>query len=209
MDDTIKFASYIDALLARPELNALVSAYFDPANRFAATDFDTLGENLRGRIAIDDLLAATLLDIRFPPDAVRKLLHTRADAITDVLTGWEDVPLWEATDHDLSRAEMLWDLLRCRNVNRAKQSKLCARKRPKMIPVHDGVVHRFFGYPNRFWYPLRAALSEGNRHKRIDALRPPGLPGTISALRLLDVAVWMTESRSQYVVRLRRIFEGE
>lgn len=210
--DEEKFARGLDRLLGMPRVRELVAAYFDPApaNRFAGEDFDCLGDNPPDRLVADDLLAATLLDIRFPPDAVRHLLHAKAREIGEILEGWQDVPLWKATDEDIEQAQRLWNLLRCRQVNRTKQSKICARKRPQFLPVFDDVVDRYFGSPIQVWRPLRAVLADSDRHRRIENLRPSGLSHRISTLRLLDVAVWMVESRSQYVSGIRRLrgFDG-
>lgn len=44
----------------------LVEAYYRPGKKsFAGALFDTLGENLRDSFSSDDVLAASLLDVRF------------------------------------------------------------------------------------------------------------------------------------------------
>jgi hypothetical protein len=65
-----QFNERVDISL-RPPAHELVAAYFNPVGNFAADTFDTLGTNSPGRITIDDLLAASMLDVRVMPLAVR------------------------------------------------------------------------------------------------------------------------------------------
>ncbi|MGN9779419.1 DUF6308 family protein [Micromonospora sp. H33] len=76
-------------------------------------------------------------------------------------------------------------------------SKLLARKRPRLVPVHDDVVLRVLAPPeNQFWVTLAAALTESALRNEIEALRPTGIDSP-SLLRLLDVAIWTRHSRSR------------
>ncbi|OZB88551.1 MAG: hypothetical protein B7X41_07570, partial [Microbacterium sp. 14-71-5] len=62
---------------------------------FAGSLFDDLGDNPPDRFTTDDLLAASLLDVRFKPEAVRALVS--AGVADDLLSGVPtDLPLWEA-----------------------------------------------------------------------------------------------------------------
>ncbi|RAO31428.1 hypothetical protein ONO23_03823 [Micromonospora noduli] len=72
--------------------------------------------------------------------------------------------------------------------------KLLARKRPKLIPVYDGVVSCALGTGTGFWKWLHGILREDDcvLAQQLDALcREADLPAAISRLRILDVAVWM------------------
>jgi hypothetical protein len=60
--------------VSTPGLGQLLAVYYDPAGRFAGATFDTLGANPPNKITLDGLLAVTLLDERWTPAAVRRLL---------------------------------------------------------------------------------------------------------------------------------------
>ncbi|MFJ1709305.1 DUF6308 family protein [Kitasatospora sp. NPDC088346] len=72
--------------------------------------------------------------------------------------------------------------------------KLLARKRPRLLPVYDRVVRCAVGRPASFWLSLRDALAADGRalHRHLLDLRTAAaLPGTVSALRVCDIVVWM------------------
>ncbi len=72
-----------------------------------------------------------------------------------------------------------------------------ARKRPRLVPIHDKVVLRVLAPPKkRFWVSTAAALTEDCLRDEIEALRPDGIASP-SLLRLLDVAIWTRHSRSR------------
>jgi hypothetical protein len=52
----------------------LVAAFFDPARPFAGATFDTLPDNPPNTFTASDLVAVSLLDVRFEPRAVRQAL---------------------------------------------------------------------------------------------------------------------------------------
>jgi len=199
--------SRIDAVLEPPAAE-LVAAYFEPAteNRFAAEAFDTLGENDPLVIGADDILATTLLDIRFSPAAVRAILGPDRGDLMDLL---RDVPsgadIWQATDREFAHARVLWNRLRTyHGIESVVAGKLMARKRPRLIPIIDSVVTRTLRFPSgTYWLTLRQALGDAKRRTRIEALRPLGLSPAVSTLRLLDVAVWMRGSESANARRVR------
>jgi hypothetical protein len=190
----------LDAVL-EPPAAGLIAAYFDSTtnNRFAAEAFDTIGENDPLAIGPDDLLATTMLDIRFSPASVRPILGPDREALTELL---RQIPsgtdIWQADDDDLANAEALWKCLRTyHGIDWVVAGKLMARKRPRLIPIIDSVVTRTLRFPKgTYWATLREALADPQRRKRIEALRPPGLTPAVSTLRLLDVAVWMRGSDS-------------
>lgn len=96
---------------------------------------------------------------------------------------------------DGSPAYRAWRLLEGQyKVGWAIAGKLLARKRPRLLPVYDRVVRCALGHPPSFWTDLRTALREHGAalHHRLLGLRQnAGLPETVSALRVADVAVWM------------------
>jgi hypothetical protein len=185
--------------IAIPGLGALSTAYYDPARGFAGATFDTLGANPRNEITRDDLLAATLLDVRWSPSAVRRLLGEDARPVTDLLVGISSVVnLWEASDQRLAGIDPLRKLLmRCSDgVGRAHASKLLARKRPRLVPVTDKIIVAWSGTIGQTWQALRYCLQDESLRQAIETLRPRQAT-TASVLRLLDVALWMLHSESR------------
>ncbi len=190
-------AAAIDAVLI-PQAARLVADYYDERRAFAAATFETLGENDPYRVRTDDLLAFTLLDVSASPLGVRQILGAQAKDLAEVLSRVPvGVPLWEATDANLSDAEGAWALLRSINsINSVIAGKLLARKRPALIPVIDKWVVKALAAPGgQYWAPMRDALTDADRRGRIEALRGD-VPLSVSTLRLLDVVIWMQFSES-------------
>jgi hypothetical protein len=96
---------------------------------------------------------------------------------------------------DGSSAAQAWPLLRDQpDVGWVTAGKILARKRPRLLPVYDRVVRCAVGRPSSFWLALHTALRENGAalHRQLLDLRQvAGLPETVSALRVCDVAVWM------------------
>ena len=181
-----------------PRTGPLLARFFDPAGPFAAATFDDLPDNPRDRFTTGDLLATTLLAMRYTPRAVRTLLGDQAEHLNGLLaTIPAKVDLWAATDADLAPAYHLYRALRSGGplwgVGPTTASKLMARKRPRLIPVVDRVVRQALQFENDSWPELRDALRGSDLPDRIEALRPADVE--VSTLRLLDAAVWMRHSR--------------
>ena len=172
----------------------------DPDGPFAAATFDTLGENHPHRIEPDDIAAVSLLDVSVPPTFVRAVTGHDRSIVAQML---EDIdvekPLWLTDQTVLDNATKLWEWCRqFHGIDWVIAGKLLARKRHSLIPIYDSVVKSLLPAPGGgFWVTLRAALQDDDLRGRIDALRPPGLDSGVTTLRLLDVAAWMTGSRSE------------
>ena len=191
--------------LAMPGLGLALAAYFDPAEDFPGMSFTSLGRNPAGQVTADDLLAVSLLDIAWRPEAVRQLLGgEQAAAISRMLAGIPaDLDLWDASEADLSAVDPLWEaLLEMPGVGTATAAKLLARKRPRLCPATDKVVIRAVGVPGPTWETLRCLLSDPGARAELDGLRPPGAARE-SLLRLLDVAIWIVHSTSHAAERAR------
>lgn len=182
-----------------------VAAYFSPQEDFAGLTFTTLGANPRDSVTADDLLAVSLLDITWRPEAVRHLLGGQAGNISGLLAGvGDDLDLWEAPDAVLAAVGQLWAaLVKLPGVGTATASKLLARKRPRLCPVSDKVVIQAVGVPGWTWETLRTMLQDECARKEIEELRPPAA-AEVSLLRILDVAIWIRYSRSRAASRVRR-----
>jgi len=179
-------------------IDALVAAYFDPERPFAGDSFDLLGDNPPDLITFDDLLATSLLDISWRPQAIRVLIAETAHVAVDLAAIPSDLDLWAADSATLAATTTLHEWLdKLHGVGPTIASKLMARKRPRLVPVHDDVVQRAIAPPKgQFWVTLAEALTEPALRDEIEALRPVGAD-SISLLRLLDIAIWMRHSRSR------------
>jgi hypothetical protein len=185
-----------------PAAGQLLEAFFDPAGPFAGTTFDDLPDNPPGRFTAGDLVAATLLDMRFAPRAVRAILDARADELGRLLAAVpDDVDLWDATDEHLEAARGLYRTLRSggafKGIGPTTTSKLLSRKRPRLIPIVDSVVRDALELTGDYWAEMRGALQEPGLPARIERIRPPGVGPKVSTLRLLDAAVWMRYSNGR------------
>lgn len=186
----------------------LVRLYFDSAGPFAADTFDCLEPNPRDSFSASDLLALNCLDIRVRPRAIRALVDEPADHLLGALHGISSKrTLWDATDEDIgadSPAQRLWNhLIQLDGVGWVSASKLMARKRPRLIPIYDSVIKRALRPDGNWWFAYQRELTDEvvgrleSLHQDLDA------GSEISLLRILDVAIWMRESKSQNAIKAR------
>jgi hypothetical protein len=200
----------LECLLEVRGLDQLVQCYLEgpPQQRFAGCLFDTLGQtdgktigedSNDSKITSDDLVAVSLLDVRFGSQAVHALLVEGAcnEALRPLPS---DVDLWSAAPETVEALEDVFEILDgLPGVGRTKASKLLARKRPPLAPIVDSLVEGFYGSTGwaHLW-PLRDALRESDQFvSRIGALVGPIASQRPSTLRILDIAIWMTRSRAR------------
>ncbi|MEU5403883.1 DUF6308 family protein [Streptomyces sp. NPDC005963] len=152
------------------------------------------------RFTAEDLVAVQTLSVTVPaPVALDLLEGPLGTQLSELL---RSIP----SDTDLSDADVsivvdgspayrAWCLLEDQyKIGWVIAGKLLARKRPRLLPVYDRVVRCALGHPPSFWTDLRTALrgDDAALHHRLLGLRQSaGLPETVSALRVADVAVWM------------------
>ena len=190
-------------------LSRLVEAFFNPKGPFAATTFDDLGSNPPEQFVESDLVAVTLLDVRFSPPPVRRLLSGEFDERLSNID--DETALWEANEETLKAADELFEALdELPGVGETKASKLLSRKRPHLIPINDSVINAALELERKlrpltgdYWSVLGAVLSEERNTlaKRINELRPETAPDA-STLRLLDVALWMKNAENKNIEKL-------
>lgn len=196
----------LHADLATPGLAKLVTAYFNPVGPFAGPTFDHIGLNPPDKVTSDDLLAVTLLDVRWNPLAIRQLLGEKAETLTGHLVKISaDTDLWDATPEKLRAVDELWEVL-CKlpGVGETIASKLLARKRPRLAPITDGVIVTVIGTRGQTWPTLRCCLQDKSFRNSILALRRCPEAEDASLLRLFDVALWMLYSDSGRAGQARR-----
>ena len=198
-------ASRLRESLAVAGLDGAVAAYFDPESEFAGMTFTTLGANPRDEVTTDDLLAVALLNITWRPDAVRGLLGTWSEKLSQMLTAVRsDIDLWDVSDGDLAAVDPLWDaLVDMPGVGTSTTAKLLARKRPRLCPITDKVVIGAAGVPGLTWEALRCLLQDPGARAEVEALRPASAAGA-SLLWVLDVALWIRHSNSRAAQQFRR-----
>lgn len=158
-------------------------------------------------ITAEDIVSLSMLSIRMHGAAARRLLEDDdfAAVVTDYLTQIPaDLDLVDAVPETYAKgspADRLWRHLRgLYQVGQTTTSKLMARKRPRLIPVYDSVIRRAFGLKDsgRQWALLRELFTADDRQLHeymLDLRKVAELPGHISALRVMDVVVWMEHRR--------------
>jgi hypothetical protein len=196
----------LGADLATPRLRDAVALYFDPEHPFAGNMFDSLGRNPADAITSDDLLVVTLLDVRWSPLAVRRLLTDKAAKISELLGEIDDnTDLWaDDGPAQLDAVNPLWDLL-CElpGVRDTRASKLLARKRPRLIPITDSIVVSAVGTQGRTWATIQECFQDVLFRQSVEAVRPENAK-SVSLLRIFDVALWMLYSQSKAARRARQ-----
>jgi hypothetical protein len=177
-------------------LDRAIAAYFSEPE-FAGMTFSDLGRNPPDAITADDLLAVSLLDITWRPQAVRSLLGSQQRQLSAMLAAIpQATDLWDADSETIRPIDVLWDALTAIDgVGSASATKLLARKRPRLCPISDSVVNKAVDVPHRTWDVLRCLLQDPAARAEVEALRPAAAAGA-SLLRILDVALWVSYSRS-------------
>lgn len=187
------------AALSAPGLRELVCAYFHSTSGFAGLTFDSLGDNPPDKVTSDDLLAVTLLDVRWRPSAVRSMLGSQAGQISELLSEIDTkTTLWaENGGRELCKAERLWKVIDAlEGAGDTLTSKLLARKRPLLVPITDSIIVRAVANPGQTWVTLRYCFQRAPFRQAVESLRPP-LMENVGLLRIFDVAIWMLWSDSR------------
>ncbi|MFE4660562.1 DUF6308 family protein [Streptomyces hydrogenans] len=152
------------------------------------------------RFTAEDLVAVQTLSVTVPAPVALDLLEgplgtQLSELLRDIPSNTDLVDADASVITDGSPAYRAWRLLEDQyKIGWVTAGKLLARKRPRLLPVYDRVVRCALGHPPSFWTDLRTALREDDAalHHRLLRLRQiAGLPKTVSALRVADVAVWM------------------
>jgi hypothetical protein len=190
----------------------LVHRYFEGRHDDGRTPLHTGGafERLAGGgdrpdvvdvFTADDLVAVSMLNVQVPARAALPILGVDASWLSSLLAAIpSDVDLVDADDELVAKgaaADRLWgELSSYPGVGQATAGKLLARKRPRLIPVLDGVVRRVLGHPGKgYWRDLRAELrtEDGWLVDRFAVIRRyAGLDESISTIRVFHGLVWMT-----------------
>lgn len=168
---------------------------FDPSGTRAA---------MVNTFTADDLVSAALLSAPITGRAAVEVLDRRRDEFERLLTDlgpdrdFVDEPSVKDAE-GFAPAWKLWRALRdLPGIGPTRASKLMARKRPRLIPVYDGVIKQYvLASTGNQWVPLHAALTAHDRalHRRLLRAREmAGLSVAVSPLRVFDVLAWMDGS---------------
>ena len=186
--DDSRALSYLREYYGRGDGSAYTGAYFDGWG----------GEQDPHRFTAEDVVAVTFLSVVVPPMAAHRLLHTGADRFTTLLRDIGPDRDFADEAEPMHREWPGWRLetaLReLTGVGRTIASKLCARKRPRLLPIYDSIVAEVTDAYSAQWEPLRQELRahDGALHARLLRLRETvGLDDSVSALRVYDVIAWM------------------
>ncbi|MBL0888788.1 DUF6308 family protein [Myceligenerans indicum] len=211
-DHTRRTRKAVESIIAERGAELVAAYYSKPW--FTGRLFDDLGDNDPVSFTPDDVVAASLLDVRFGPQAVRALLiDQRASELLAAIP--PNVALWAVGEKEYdavlgrgSAAWRLWDhLMGIPGIGGTRASKVLARKRPALMPILDSVVRERVRLGKvDAWASFHALLQDSELRARIDALAHGDLPPEVrpSTLRLLDVATWMRYSQSRNALKVRK-----
>ncbi|MFG2050891.1 DUF6308 family protein [Micromonospora sp. NPDC048935] len=196
------------AMLEDPRTVPDLRRYYLSADgkEFTGGQFERLGgggdrSETANEFTAGDLIAVQLLSVHIPPPRSLDLLQGQLGR--DVAAQLTKIPVTVELGSDAASpliadagpADRAWRMLdHATGLGWVTAGKLLARKRPKLIPVYDGVVSCALGTGTGFWRWLHDILREDDcvLAQQLDARRrEAGLPTAISRLRVLDVAVWM------------------
>jgi hypothetical protein len=161
----------------------------------------------------DDLVAVSMLSVQVPPRAALRILVDDAERLSAYLA---DVPVDvdladvdETVVGDGSAADRLWwQLYGYPGVGSVTAGKLLARKRPRLIPVLDGVVRGVLGHSGKgYWLDLHGELRADDSQlvEQLNRIRhTAGLGEWISTIRVFDVLAWMTGKGALWTAPGRR-----
>lgn len=184
----------------------LLEAYFGDAPPFTGAHFDSVGTNSPGRFAGDDLAALALLDVPPPRQLVVNVLVDRADEYNRMLVAIpDDVDLWDAeVDHLESAGTLRQQLKAIDDVGWVTAHKLIARKRPRLHPVYDRVVHRWFHAPDGIRYGLGVVLGDDpDLREALNAALPTDAADGRHLLRRIDIAIWLLGAHNDAAAAVR------
>ena len=149
------------------------------------------------RFTAHDIAAVATLSVPLPGSAVAGLFDREIELEKLLQEVPIDVDLVDASEADLKDVfSVQHELDKIDGIGHVTRSKLLAHKRPRLVPIRDQyVLMALLGVGHGpFTKPLRDALAaDPSIVERLDALRSEAqIAPSVSAIRVLDVVVWMT-----------------
>ena len=187
-----------------------LALYYDPDGDYAGPIFDNQAGSSADDITADDLLAITAMQVSASPRALGRFL-TNVDVRAELRQALADTPnepLWEAAPDGLQAMDTLYQLVKRQFSDGnmwVSATKLCARKRPRLVPVRDSVIVTGLGLPNRDFRQdsliIGAIMDDPDvrlQLRRCAEIADPDhltILAEVAELRLLDAILWMRWSR--------------
>lgn len=200
--------------------HANLTLYYRTDRNYAGATFAGLGDNDPDDITPSDLHTVSMLSVTVGPLGTRNLLNnktTRNSVLKALQVVDHTVTLAEASAKDLLAAWALHEaVIAAIRIGSSgagpwvTASKLCARKRPLLIPVRDNIVGDALGQgatgaASVYWQLMRGLLLDPVVTDAIAAARTrvsteastQGVDVAVddSDLRFLDSAIWMHKAR--------------
>ncbi|WP_413452889.1 DUF6308 family protein [Georgenia phoenicis] len=192
---------------------ALLRRYFglDGKPAYSGSRFEALGgggdaADVADKITAVDIVALSMLSIAVPGTAALRLLEddefvaVTGEYLSKLPTDVDLVDIDREVLVDGPAASLWRHFRQLDGVGPTTTSKLMARKRPRLIPVYDSVIERAFHFENssghwEYWHDLLNADGRRLHTELLNVRADAGLPEAVSALRVLDVVVWMGNRR--------------
>jgi len=175
-----------------------LGSFYDPMGNYSGLTFANAAPVVPDEINAADLYAVALLELEIRPAAARRVLgRTFAPELGAIPT---DLHLHQADAAALVSGEALykavWRALRNPNVEKSDPwvmaSKLCARKRPALMPVRDHDVRALLGLADvrdrRISWQIYRHLMQDTEIFGLVMEARGDIPDT--PLRILDAVLW-------------------
>lgn len=200
----------VDAVLADSTATIEdLKTFYSPDRDYAGPVFDDRTGSDPNKIDARDLLAITAMSVQAGPRAIGKFLQPGElrTKMAAALRATDDVSLWEASPAQLEAADALYRCVKQRlsSANMwVTTGKLCARKRPQLIPVRDRVIVAGLGLPAQHfgqdWLVMGGLLEAHDIRVELQrcaakAATAGSIIASVPELRLLDAVLWMRWSR--------------
>lgn len=180
-----------------------VRSYFSTftGRRFERFDGGGDGPEVADVVTAADVVAVSMLSIRWTGAAALELLETRRHDLSALLAAVPRDSIERVPRETLAvrgPADRVWRVLReIDGIGPTIAGKILSRKRPHLVPVFDTVVHRLLGSPVEYWFWWHGWFARPGRADAVRSFRDEvGGIDDISLLRCLDVALWMHARRN-------------
>lgn len=195
---------------------ALLSTYFhsrgsDGEPAYTGAMFETFAgggdqPTTADRFSADDIVAVSTLNVNVPAAATLRILGAQSQTLSELLSVIPadlDLHDADAMPHISTGApaDKLWHGLRGAGCGPVTTGKLLARKRPRLLPVIDGVVIETLKHPRgqSFWLTLHHELRAHDARlvTLLEAARNKAEVGDrVSIIRCFDVVAWLAGKRT-------------
>jgi hypothetical protein len=193
----------VGAYFGGDELDLAVRAltsYYALDYHYTGSAFDRLVATSPGECFTSiDMLAVSMLSVNVPPRAALWLIDSSeaSDLLAQIPNDASAFDNPELLDRD-GAAWKLWKLTDDRHgIGATIASKLLATKRPKLIPIYDKHVDEALNFGSSEWAFWQATARDDSAEDLLanveTAKTRAGVPPNVSALRTIDVVVWMRQ----------------